>query len=104
MTISGKQRGKLKIFMGYAPGVGKTYKMLEESQGLKSQGVDIVVGYFESHGRPDTIAKTKGSRSCPGRESTIAGPNSKRWTPMLFWRDIRACVSSMNFRTPMSQV
>ena len=61
MTISGKQRGKLKIFMGYAPGVGKTYKMLEESQGLKSQGVDIVVGYFESHGRPDTIAKTEGS-------------------------------------------
>ena len=55
-----KQRGKLKIFMGYAAGVGKTFKMLEEAQELKSAGRDIVVGYFESHGRKDTIAKTEG--------------------------------------------
>ncbi len=37
--------------MGYAAGVGKTYKMLEEAHVLKAQGVDIVVGYFEPHGR-----------------------------------------------------
>src|SRR5579862_9129575 len=55
-----QQRGKLKIFMGYAAGVGKTYKMLEEAQELKSAGVDIVIGYFEPHGRKDTIAKTEG--------------------------------------------
>ena len=73
MTISGKQRGKLKIFMGYAPGVGKTYKMLEESQGLKSQGVDIVVGYFESHGRPDTIAKTEGLEIVPRKRIDYRG-------------------------------
>ena len=53
-------RGKLKIFMGYAAGVGKTYQMLEEAQALKSRGVDVVVGYFEPHGRKDTIAKTEG--------------------------------------------
>ena len=61
------QRGKLKIFMGYAAGVGKTYKMLEEAQELKAAGVDIVIGYFESHGRKDTIAKTEGLEIIPRR-------------------------------------
>ena len=45
------RRGKLKIFMGYAAGVGKTYKMLETAQDLQAAGVDIVIGYFEPHGR-----------------------------------------------------
>lgn len=53
-------RGQLKIYMGYAAGVGKTYKMLEEAQALKAQGVDVVIGYFEPHGRKDTIAKAEG--------------------------------------------
>jgi two-component system, OmpR family, sensor histidine kinase KdpD len=53
-------RGKLKIFMGYAAGVGKTYKMLEEAQSLRASGVDIVIGYFEPHGRKETIVKTEG--------------------------------------------
>ena len=46
--------------MGYAAGVGKTYKMLEEAQELKAAGVDVVIGYFEPHGRKETIAKTEG--------------------------------------------
>jgi two-component system sensor histidine kinase KdpD len=54
-----RQRGNLRIFMGYAAGVGKTYKMLEEAQALKADGIDIVIGYFEPHGRKDTIAKTE---------------------------------------------
>ena len=54
------QRGKLKIFMGYAAGVGKTYKMLEEAQDLKASGVDTVIGYFEPHSRKETIAKAEG--------------------------------------------
>ena len=52
-------RGKLKIFLGYAAGVGKTYQMLEEAQGLKCSGVDVVIGYFEPHGRQETIALLK---------------------------------------------
>ncbi len=60
MNSPSQQRGRLKIFMGYAAGVGKTYKMLEEAQELQSEGVDVVIGYFESHGRADTIAKTQG--------------------------------------------
>jgi two-component system sensor histidine kinase KdpD len=51
------ERGNLKIFLGYAAGVGKTYQMLEEAQSLKSTGIDTVIGYFEPHGRKDTIAK-----------------------------------------------
>ncbi|MGH9609403.1 MAG: histidine kinase, partial [Bryobacteraceae bacterium] len=59
------QRGKLKIFLGYAAGVGKTYQMLEEAQNLKASGVDVAIGYFEPHGRRDTIAKTEGLEMIP---------------------------------------
>ena len=51
-----RKRGKLKIFMGYAAGVGKTYGMLEEAQERKAAGVDVVIGYFEPHGRQDQVA------------------------------------------------
>src|ERR1022692_4816769 len=60
-------RGQLKVFLGYAAGVGKTYRMLEEAQQLKRQGKDIVVGYFEPHGRKDTIAKATGLELIPRR-------------------------------------
>jgi two-component system sensor histidine kinase KdpD len=66
-------RGKLKIFMGYAAGVGKTYQMLEEGQRLKEQGVDVVIGYFESHGRKDTIAKTEGLEIVPRKRIEYRG-------------------------------
>ena len=46
--------GKLKIFLGYAPGVGKTYTMLQETNRLKERGRDVVIGYFEPHGRQET--------------------------------------------------
>jgi two-component system, OmpR family, sensor histidine kinase KdpD len=57
--------GKLKIFLGYAAGVGKTYQMLEEAQRLLAGGKDVVIGYFEPHGRKDTIAKTAGLEMLP---------------------------------------
>lgn len=56
------------VFIGYAAGVGKTYKMLEEAQGLKAQGKDITIGYFESHHRPDTIAKAGGLEVAPRKQ------------------------------------
>jgi two-component system, OmpR family, sensor histidine kinase KdpD len=55
-----KRGAHFRVFLGYAPGVGKTFRMLEEAQQLKRQGKDIVIGYFEPHGRKDTIAKTAG--------------------------------------------
>jgi two-component system sensor histidine kinase KdpD len=67
-NASGRQRGRLKLFMGYAAGVGKTYRMLEEGQEAKAQGVDVVIGYFEPHGRKDTIAKTEGLEFVPRKK------------------------------------
>ena len=60
-----KRPGQLRVFLGYAAGVGKTFRMLEEAQQLKRQGRDIVIGYFEPHGRKDTIAKTAGLEMIP---------------------------------------
>jgi two-component system sensor histidine kinase KdpD len=60
-----RKRGKLKIFLGYAAGVGKTYQMLTEAQELKLQGVDVVIAYFEPHGRAETIAQTEGLEFVP---------------------------------------
>jgi two-component system, OmpR family, sensor histidine kinase KdpD len=65
--MSGGHKGRLKVYLGYAAGVGKTYRMLEEAQELKRQGVDIVVGYFEPHGRKETIALTEGLEFVPRR-------------------------------------
>ena len=66
-TYGQSGRSQLKVFLGYAAGVGKTYRMLEEAQQLKRQGKDIVVGYFEPHGRKDTIAKATGLELIPRR-------------------------------------
>jgi two-component system sensor histidine kinase KdpD len=68
-----RPRGKLKVFLGYAAGVGKTYQMLSEAQQLRRQGVDVVIGYFEPHGRRDTIAQTEGLESVPRRSVEYRG-------------------------------
>jgi len=60
-------RGHLKIYLGYAAGVGKTYQMLDEAQALQRAGRDVVIGYFEPHGRKDTIAMTEGLETAPRR-------------------------------------
>lgn len=67
------KRGRLHLYLGYAAGVGKTYRMLEDAQQIKRQGKDIVIGYFESHGRKDTIAKTTDLEIVPARSSTHGG-------------------------------
>jgi two-component system, OmpR family, sensor histidine kinase KdpD len=66
-------RGQLKLLLGYAAGVGKTYRMLEEAQQLKRQGKDVVVGYFEPHKRKDTIAKTEGLEMVPTKTINYRG-------------------------------
>lgn len=67
------ETGKLKIFLGYAAGVGKTYQMLEEAHSLKARGVDVVLGYFEPHGRKDTIAKSEGLELVPRKKIEYRG-------------------------------
>jgi two-component system sensor histidine kinase KdpD len=60
-----KQRGKLKVFFGMAPGVGKTYAMLEAARRELTSGRDVVAGYVETHGRKETDALTEGLPSIP---------------------------------------
>jgi two-component system sensor histidine kinase KdpD len=57
--------GRLKVFLGYAAGVGKTYQMLSEAHELKRRGIDVAVGYFEPHARKDTIALVEGLELVP---------------------------------------
>lgn len=66
-------RGKLKVFLGMAPGVGKTYAMLSAARALKSQGVDVVVGVVETHGRSETAALLDGLEILP--RQTVAYRN-----------------------------
>jgi two-component system sensor histidine kinase KdpD len=86
-------RGELKIFLGYAAGVGKTYQMLEAAQDLKRRGIDIVVGYFEPHGRKDTIAKTQGLEIVPRKIIEYRGTNFEEMdTTAILERNPRVCV------------
>ncbi|WP_456236181.1 histidine kinase, partial [Intestinibacillus massiliensis] len=57
--------GKLKIFFGYAAGVGKTYAMLEAAHQARDAGVDVVAGYIEPHSRPETMALLDGLEQLP---------------------------------------
>ena len=68
-----ERRGRLKIFFGYAAGVGKTYAMLEAAHAAKEHGRDVVVGYIEPHTRPDTLALLDGLEQLPVREIPYKG-------------------------------
>ncbi len=65
--------GRLKIFFGYAAGVGKTYAMLEAAHQAQKEGVDVVVGYVEPHARPDTLALLEGLEVLSCREVDYRG-------------------------------
>ena len=62
------RRGKLKIYIGHAAGVGKTYQMLEDAHALRKQGVDVVVGLVETHGRAETLERVSGLEVVPRRK------------------------------------
>ena len=59
---STKKSGKLKIFFGYAAGVGKTYAMLQAAHQAKERGIDVVAGYIEPHARPQTMDPMDGKQ------------------------------------------
>lgn len=67
------RKGRLKVYLGYAAGVGKTYQMVVDGQELRRQGRDLVIGYFEPHGRRDTIARTEGLETVPRRRIEYRG-------------------------------
>jgi two-component system sensor histidine kinase KdpD len=68
-----RQRGKLKLYIGSAAGVGKTYRMLNEGQDLRRRGVDVVVGFIETHGRADTAAQLRDLEVVPRQRIEYRG-------------------------------
>jgi two-component system sensor histidine kinase KdpD len=67
------RRGGLKLYIGFAAGVGKTYRMLEEAHALKLRGVDVVLGFIETHGRTETEALIKDLEVVPRRKVEYRG-------------------------------
>lgn len=67
------EKGHLKIFLGMAAGVGKTYSMLKEAHRLKELGVDVVVGIIDTHGRPETALLLEGLKIIPEKEMDYKG-------------------------------
>jgi two-component system sensor histidine kinase KdpD len=65
MDTDSLKRGRLKVYLGYAAGVGKTYQMLADAHELLKRGVDVVIGYLEPHGRKDTIVQAQGLELIP---------------------------------------
>lgn len=73
------KKGSLKIFFGYAAGVGKTYAMLKAAHQAQKQGIDIIVGYIERHTRPDTLALLEGLEQLPNKEIDYKGIKLKEF-------------------------
>src|SRR5437868_1025828 len=71
------RKGLLRVYLGYAAGVGKTYQMLAEAQKMRAGGIDVVIGYFEPHGRKDTIQKTEGLEIIPHLKIVYRGATFK---------------------------
>jgi len=67
------KRGRLKLYVGFAAGVGKTYRMLQEAHELRRRGVDVVVAFVEPHGRADTAALVQGLEVVPRKRTEYRG-------------------------------
>ena len=71
--IKEQDRARLRIYVGAAPGVGKTYEMLQEAHALRARGLDVVIGYVETYGRRDTEAQLKDLEIIPRRQVEYRG-------------------------------
>jgi two-component system sensor histidine kinase KdpD len=71
--IRRSQRGRLKVYLGYCAGVGKTYQMLQEGHRLKAEGIDVAIGLLETHGRADIAKLAEGLEALPRRRQEYHG-------------------------------
>src|SRR5438067_9846333 len=71
--LTDRDRPRLRIYIGAAPGVGKTYAMLQEAHALRSRGLDVVGGLVETYGRPDTDRQIKDLQLVPRRHIEYRG-------------------------------
>src|ERR1019366_1456126 len=68
-----RERGKLKLYVGSAAGTGKTFRMLNEAHQLRQRGVDVVIGYVETHGRAETEAQIRDLEIVPRKRIEYRG-------------------------------
>jgi two-component system sensor histidine kinase KdpD len=71
--VKAEGRARLRVYIGAAPGVGKSYQMLEDAHELKRQGIDVVVGFVETHGRADTFSQIRDLEQVPLRQIEYRG-------------------------------
>ena len=71
--IRNSRRGKLKIYIGMSAGVGKSYRMLQEAQSLLKNGLDVKIGYIETHNRKETLSLLEGLPVIPRRRLFYKG-------------------------------
>jgi two-component system sensor histidine kinase KdpD len=87
------ERGKLKVFIGMAPGVGKTYRMLQEGAAEADSGRDVAIGYLEPHGRAETVAQADGLELLPRRHIEYRGtPLQEMDLPTVLARRPELCL------------
>jgi len=91
--MASPDRGHLKVFIGMAPGVGKTYRMLQEGAAEADAGRDVAVGYLESHGRAETVAQAEGLEIVPRRTVVYRGtPLQEMDLPAVLARRPELCL------------
>ena len=87
------ERGRLKVFIGMAPGVGKTYRMLQEGAAEADSGLDVAIGYLEPHGRAETLAQAEGLELVPRRTVEYRGkPLEEMDLPAVIARRPELCL------------
>ncbi|HEV7162970.1 MAG TPA: histidine kinase [Solirubrobacteraceae bacterium] len=87
------ERGHLKVFIGMAPGVGKTFRMLQEGRAEADSGRDVAIGYLEPHGRAETVAQGEGLELIPRRDLVYRGtPLSEMDLPAVLARKPELCL------------
>jgi two-component system, OmpR family, sensor histidine kinase KdpD len=86
LATENARRGKLKVYLGMAAGVGKTYRMLDDANALRRQHIDVVAGFVETHGRAETFARIDGLEVIPRRQVPYKGV-------MVEEMDLDACLA-----------
>jgi two-component system sensor histidine kinase KdpD len=87
------EQGHLKVFIGMAPGVGKTYRMLQEGAAEAASGRDVAIGYLEPHGRAETLAQAQGLELIPRRQVSYRGkPLEEMDLPAVIARNPELCL------------
>ncbi len=91
--MASSDRGNLKVFIGMAPGVGKTYRMLQEGAAEADAGRDVAIGYLEPHGRAETLAQAQGLELIPRRPVVYRGtPLREMDLPAVLARKPELCL------------